>query len=252
MLLNKEKWKETKEAQLLVSDENQWFLHHANEVLSFNTNYKEKLIGSLSQKIEITPRIKTESRDPRRGIKSKKLNDEIRRLLRNSMLDLTYEVNQKDGVYYYTSNEKKQVAGFDFAILNSKKNLYRLHKLCFGKLRYENGQERWLKFLKNNPDLEDYGNNNDFNKPFSEKDIPLILGEIQFGNWALSYRDFFKVLEANVQTSVDCLIYICPTGDLESMLSDGIVTFNKTKKILTEFAKVITVPIWLIGLDIKV
>ena len=77
----------------------------------------------------------------------------------------------------------------------------------------------------------------------------MIVGEIQFGNWALAYRDFFKVLKADVQNSVDCLIYIVPTGNLESMLSDGIVTFDKSKKIIDDFAKVISVPVWLIGVD---
>ena len=98
----------------------------------------------------------------------------------------------------------------------------------------------------------EYANSIDFKKEKKNDDIPLILGEIQFGNWALAYRDFFKVLKANVQTSVDCLIYICPTGQLESMLSDGIVTFDKTKKIIKEFEKVINIPIWLIGIDLNV
>ncbi len=84
----------------------------------------------------------------------------------------------------------------------------------------------------------------------SSNDNPLIVGEIQFGNWALAYRDFFKVLKANVQNSVDCLVYVVPTGNLEAMLSDGIVTFDKTKIILEDFAKVISVPVWIIGLDI--
>jgi hypothetical protein len=34
------------------------------------------------------------------------------------------------------------------------------------------------------------------------------------------------------------------------MLSDGIVTYDKTKKIINDFEKVISVPIWLIGIDI--
>ena len=82
------------------------------------------------------------------------------------------------------------------------------------------------------------------------QNTPLIVGEIQFGNWALAYRDFFKVLKADVKNSVDWLIYIVPTGNLEKMLSDGIVTFDKTKKIMEEFSKVISVPVWLIGIDV--
>ena len=251
-MLDRERWLGTKEAKLLVLDKNQWFHHHAKEILSFNSNYKDRFINALSQKIQIIPRIKTDSKNPVKGIRADDLNKQIRILLRDSLTNLKEEVNQEDGVYYYTTNEKKQVAGFDFALLNSERNLHKLHELCFGKLRYEDGQKRWLKFLENNPDLNEYVNSTNFNKNDIKDDIPLILGEIQFGNWALAYRDFFKVLKANVQTSVDCLIYICPTGELESMLSDGIVTFNKSKKILTEFQKVISVPIWLIGLDIKI
>jgi hypothetical protein len=100
--------------------------------------------------------------------------------------------------------------------------------------------------LKN---IEKKGEN--IEKSNQEYSTPLIVGEIQFGNWALAYRDFFKVLKADVQNSVDCLIYIVPTGNLEKLLSDGIVTFDKTKKIMEEFSKVISVPVWLIGIDVE-
>ena len=130
--------------------------------------------------------------------------------------------------------------------------------MCFGNLQYADGEIRWNKFLKKNPDLKeiaDYlfqleGNGKNITKENEESPTPLIVGEIQFGNWALAYRDFFKVLKADVQNSVDCLIYIVPTGNLEKMLSDGIVTFDKTKKIMEEFSKVISVPVWLIGIDV--
>jgi hypothetical protein len=91
------------------------------------------------------------------------------------------------------------------------------------------------------------------NIPIKKDDFspPLIVGEIQFGNWALAYRDFFKVLKANVQNSIDCLVYIVPTGKLEKSLSDGIVTFDKTLRIIQEFEKIIIVPVWLVGIDIK-
>ena len=171
-MLNKEKWLETKSAQLFVSDKNQWYHNHANEILSFNSNYKKMFIESLSQKIKIIPRIKTESKNPVRGIKADNLNKEIRVLLRKSLSDLKEEVNQENGVYYYTTKEKKQIAGFDFAILNSKKNLHKLHDLCFGKLRYEDGENRWFKFLDNNPDLNEYVNSASFNDYKENDDIP--------------------------------------------------------------------------------
>jgi hypothetical protein len=44
---------------------------------------------------------------------------------------------------------------------------------------------------------------------------------------------------------------VVPTGELEKKLSDGIVTFDKTLRIIQDFEKVINVPVWLVGIDIK-
>jgi len=35
------------------------------------------------------------------------------------------------------------------------------------------------------------------------------------------------------------------------LLSDGIVTYSKTHKIIEDFAKVISVPIWVVGVDVE-
>jgi hypothetical protein len=35
------------------------------------------------------------------------------------------------------------------------------------------------------------------------------------------------------------------------MLSEGIVTYDKSVKILNEFSKVVSVPVWVIGIDLK-
>ena len=58
------------------------------------------------------------------------------------------EVNEKNGVYYFSSNqEKKQIAGFDFALLNSKNNLIKLRNLCYGELKYSDGLKKMEKIL---------------------------------------------------------------------------------------------------------
>ena len=118
--------------------------------------------------------------------------------------------------------------------------------------------KRWKKFLSKNPDLGEFADTlakaeeHGENIPLLDINEPLILGEIQFGNWGLVYRDFFKLLKANVQTSVDCLVYVVCTGELENLLSSSIVTFDKTVSLLKDFSKVINVPIWVVGLDIKI
>ena len=161
------------------------------------------------------------------------------------------------GVFYFSAG-KSSIGGFDFALINHEENLVKLRNICFGELRYENNISRWKNFLVKNPELKDFANkliDNDniginikHNKENNKS--PLIVGEIQFGNWGLAYRDFFKVLKANVQNSIDCLVYVVPTGKLEKKLSNAIVTFDKSIRIIQDFEKVINVPIWLVGLDI--
>lgn len=253
----KEKWLDTKKLQLRIFD--QYFHHHANEILESNFKLKKFFLHALENEIEVITRIKKKTKQDSPGIEAGALNKEIRRLISgDSEIEIMFEVVEKKGVFYPMVGK---IAGFDFAIINNLKNLISLRNICFGELKYHDGSKRWEKYLTDNPDLKKLvelyklenhteGKNIKFDK--SELgDQPLIVGEIQFGNWALVYRDFFKVLKADVQNSVDCLVYIVPTNNLYNYLSDGIVNFNETKKILEEFEKVIPIPIWLIGIDVK-
>ena len=252
-----EKWLSKSEGKLFVSEE--YFHHHAYEIMHTHDNLRNDFKSTLTSKINIETRIKKTKDKKSQGVEAGYLNKEIRRLLsKGPNKELKFEVSETRGVFYFSSI-KNAIGGFDFAIINHRKNLTALRNLCFGELQYHNGIKRWKKFLEKNIELQDLANHiielekngNDIEFHSSTKDSPLIVGEIQFGNWALAYRDFFKVLKANVQNSIDCLVYIVPTDNLESMLSDGIVTFNKTKNILKEFSKVISVPVWLVGLDLK-
>jgi len=253
-----EKWMNVKNIDLCISKE--YFHHHAFEIIENYSDLKDELVNSLNDNIIITPRIKITKGIKTLAIEAKKLNEEIRVLLQNIQdLEIKFEVYEENGVFYFSS-EKSSIGGFDFAILNHYNNILALRNLCFGSLQYADGEVRWNKFLEKNKDLQkiadslkqiDKKGKNIDNNIKDYEPIPLIVGEIQFGNWALAYRDFFKVLKADVQNSIDCLIYIVPTGNLENMLSNGIVTFDKTKKIIDDFSKVISVPVWLIGIDTK-
>jgi hypothetical protein len=256
MNLDINEWMNKKSANLYIAKE--YYHHHAREILNSNILLKEKISSDLSKSISITPRIKRTKNIESAAIKAEDLNIEIRNLLKKDATnDLKFEVVEDRGVFYFSS-EKSSIGGFDFAYINHEKNLYALRNLCFGEVQYHDKLSRWNNFLEKNKDLinllpkinaDEIGKDINYNK--KDSDPPLFVGEIQFGNWALVYRDFFKVLKANVQNSVDCLIYIVPTGNLESMLSDGIVTYDKTVKILEEFAKVISVPVWVIGININ-
>lgn len=246
----------TEKIRLIVAKE--YFHHHSFAILNAYPKLKDSFLKTLSGEVNISLVTRRKGTAERKGIGAIDLNKEIRELLKSIQdPNLKFEVYEENGVFYF-SEEKSSVGGFDFAILNHYNNILTLRNLCFGNLHYADGEKRWEKFLKRNPELveiseklkriEEKGQNISLDK---QSTTPLIVGEIQFGNWALAYRDFFKVLKADVQNSVDCLIYIVPTGDLEKLLSDGIVTYDKTKSIIEEFAKVLTVPIWLIGIDIE-
>lgn len=250
-------WGQINTGKLYVSKEH--YHHHAFEILNTHNVLRDDLVNCLSSDISLTTRIKVTKGINSRGLKAKDLNIELRELLQNKLVnEVKFEVNEEKGVFYFSS-EKSTIGGFDFAILNHTKNINSLRNLCFGELHYHEGEKRWNDFLKKNEDLkkiankleqkENIGINIDYKE--NDTDTPLVVGEIQFGNWALAYRDFFKVLKANVQNSIDCLVYVVPTGDLEVMLSDGIVTYDKSVKILNDFAKVISVPVWVIGIDLK-
>lgn len=257
-MTDKEKkgWLNTKSTNLYISKN--YFHHHAFEIISTHKHLKKDLENCFNSSITISPRIKKAGKKESKGIKAADLNIVIRDLLEKKLkAEIKLEVNEEKGVFYF-SNEKSTIGGFDFAILNHEQNLKSLRNICFGELQYYEGQKKWDKFLAKNPDLvkiaeklKKQGTDGvDLKKGYQNK-TPLLVGEIQFGNWALAYRDFFKVLKANVQNSIDCLLYIVPTGNLESMLSDGIVTYDNSIKIIEEFSKVISVPVWVIGIDVK-
>lgn len=257
--IEKKDWLKESKAILKISKE--YFHHHAFEILNTHRTVKRNLEKSLNSDIGIIPRIKKSGQKNSRAIEATNLNKEIRKLLNKyPNNEIKFEVNEDKGVFYFKA-EKSSIGGFDFAILNQYKNINALRNLCFGEIHFHEGEKKWESFLIKNPELreiskklkqiENIGQNTNIEESISTEITPIIVGEIQFGNWALAYRDFFKVLKANVQNSVDCLIYIVPTGQLEEMLSDGIVTFDNAKKIILDFAKVISVPIWLVGIDFE-
>lgn len=236
---------------LTVSSE--YFHHHADGIIEKYSDLKLQILSALKSSIDLDLTVRTKQRRKSIGIKADSLNAEVRRLLTN-IPDIEFEVDQVDGIYY----KSDKIVGFDFAIIDKKYNIYNLRNLCFGKNRIHIGESKWDSYLAKHPEYARLAN--DLGLPcrnLIDEDIridrtkPVVVGEIQFGNWALAYRDFFKVLKANVFTDVDLLIYIVPDGYLADHLSDGTVNYLNTKEIIKDFKKVITVPTWLIGIDFQ-
>src|SRR5690606_7777783 len=140
-------WLKKTEANLYIKEN--YFHHHAFEIISCNEKIKDFFNNSLCQKISIAPRPKKSGKKEIPGINATDLNKQIRICLnkKNNEVKLNLEVNENNGVFYFSGGEKNAIGGFDFAILNHENNLANLRNLCYGELRYHDAEKRWNKFL---------------------------------------------------------------------------------------------------------
>lgn len=83
-----------------------------------------------------------------------------------------------------------------------------------------------------------------------QKNRYTIVGEIQFGNWALAEHDLLRLMGSAVDGEIDYYIYITATGELEKKLSKGIVTFSKAVDLFKNNKRLFRTPVWVIGIDI--
>lgn len=254
---DEKQWECSTKANLFVS--NEYFFNNSNIILNQDSEFRDKLISNLTGEISINPTIRSKKATKNKvtynkkykGIEINALNSEIRLKLNND-LNLLFELYNDDGVFY-TSNSKK---GFDFANIDKTYNLINLWNLCFGRKSLHNGDSHWNKSLEQNEFLKLASLDFDFSQFNKGEDIKIIknsltiLGELQFGNWGLAYRDLFKVLHADANSGVDLFVYVTAHNNLLSLASDGIVSYEDTIKILNEFSNLIKIPVWVIGLDI--
>lgn len=184
--------------------------------------------------------------------------DSINASIKNSLQEinnLKFEVEYKDGVLF----DSPKTGGFDFALFDDEFNIINFRNYCLGKKAIFQGMEEWVSELEKRTDWKDTANrlelvNTDEYEGIdlqAVKKTPTIIGEVQFGNWALAYYDMFKVLHLDNLADLDLLIYITATGNLNSYLSDGNVNYKKMENIINEYSSILKVPIWLIGLDVK-
>lgn len=244
-------WLSNSSANIFVS--NEYFFNNSNIILGQDPDFSPLFKSYLSSNITIKPTIRKKSTKHYKGIDITELNKSLRVLLSQDQ-QILFEVYNKDGVFY-TSNSK---SGFDFAYLDKTYNLIQLWNLCFGIRGLYNGQEHWNKSLKDNNFIKIEEDSFDFSsfevgndKRFTKSSLT-ILGELQFGNWGLAYRDLFKLLQADINSGVDLFVYVTAHNNLLSYASDNIVSYEDTIKILNEFSNLIKIPIWVIGLDIEV
>jgi hypothetical protein len=188
------------------------------------------------------------------GVNANDLNKVLRECISN-IPEINNETHIENGIFYHDSKK-----GFDFSIYDKDYNLTQLYNYYMGINGVLNGgskiyeknkklklnKEEWkLKIKKLSSEVE-------YNKDIiSEKKKLTVVGELQFGNWALTYRDFFRLINADNNPGIDFYIYITATGKLSNLLSAQTVSYLRVINIISENSSILKTPMWIIGLDIE-
>jgi hypothetical protein len=165
----------------------------------------------------------------------------------------TFETIVEEGVIFDHVSPDSRKEGFDISAFDASANLAQLWSLCFGQRPRRDGPALWRAAKDRLPvltqEIEDMATSGrDFQL---EKKAPTVMGDIQFGNWGLAYRDLMRLLDADAQVDVDLYVYITAAPSLRSYLSDGIVDFRIMTDALAQFPRLIRTPIWVIGLGLE-
>lgn len=158
-------------------------------------------------------------------------------------------------------NSKK---GFDFSLYDEQCNFVRIRNTCIGNPGMYNGEDILINLyskIRTPTDDSVTMKKKDWKKIveniggtpgeniIEQKQSFTIVGEIQFGNWALAEHDLFRLINSSMENSIDYYIYIAPTGTLAQKVSEGVVTYDKITKAVEENCQRFSTPTWIIGLD---
>jgi len=90
----------------------------------------------------------------------------------------------------------------------------------------------------------------DFRKKFTNQDKSISIQiEVEMGNIASSYRNYFKFQLSYAYKLADIAILILPCDSLSKRIDSGVASFEKTVREIPSADLSITVPILVIGLD---
>lgn len=245
-------WGKVGEAEFFIAEEH---FHYNAKVIAESYRQQTSIVrDALSQRLAITPCRRKGKGIPRNGIMAGPLNASLRSALKGpGDSGMRLECVERGG--YFVSGAATQ--GFDFAYIDEAYNTVAYRNVCRGSRHLHDGEAQWKSAKRKRLRIVELDEGHavysieqgvDINQP---RQAPVILGEIQFGNWALLYYDFFKALSALDARVLDLHIYICATGALQGLLSEGIVNFVDARDAMEQRANVLRFPIWLIGLDLR-
>lgn len=227
--------------------------HHARALLDQNPTLIDLLTDCVTGHRDVACTVRKAKRREYLGVTADSLNASLKASFHGTGL-WSFEATVRDQVIFDSRDLGARVEGFDFARYDERSNLVRLWNACFGRRALHDGQQLWERVTANRTDYAPLVRDIlDSGTPGQDLALdpasPTILGEIQFGNWALAYRDLMKLLAARAQLEVDLFVYVVADGNLADMISSGTVNYDKFTAILHEFGDVVTVPTWVVGID---
>lgn len=232
------------------------FYNNGQIVLNSMDDFSNHVHSAFEKELDVTESTRKEKGITRRGIKADSLNSALRKQLKlveyPTGTSLFGETHVENGVFF---NETKE--GFDFSAYDEDYNFSVLRNQYIGDDGKHLGEEKLIALYKKKKEKKSAwtakikASGDLFKSIPEEKKSLTVVGEFQFGNWALVYRDLFRVMAADAAPGVGMYIYITATGTLQNLLSNNTVNYDQVKEILSENEKLIKVPTWLIGLDIE-
>ena len=167
-----------------------------------------------------------------------------------------FEATVADGVIRDAESTATTREGFDLARYDIASNVGRFWSACNGRRPLVGGDKAWRRELARRPAWAAAASAKSAELAVGldatiDPTEPTIFGDVQFGNWALAYRDLMRLLDADIQLDVDLYVYITGDETLSSQLSEGIVTFEYFTAVLAQFANLLKVPIWVVGLGLE-
>lgn len=219
---------------------------------------KESIEEWLNQKYDLKESEHTEKGVSRIGYDAKDINKVLR-----TKMQVVRGIHEETYVEYgcILHSGKK---GFDFSLFDEDYYTVKLRNAFIGNPGMYKGEEALYELnkrvLKSNGKtyserdwknkITDMGGMAGENIP-AQKSRYTMVGEIQFGNWAIVRHDLLRLLNASLNGEIDYYVYITATGKLEEGLSEGIVTYSEVINLFHENKQLVRIPVWVIGLDVK-
>lgn len=205
------------------------FLDNAQDKYLLNKEKVDKLIDVFNG----TFRVGYVKRDRKltHGINAHSINEILREKLK-SIDGIEGETNVVFGSFLPPIQSKGE---FDFSIFDEASNFYNFWNYCYGKTNaIRDGDSTVDYYIRDSATKEKWNLFIETQKPRRYEDdlvmpdnIFNVIGEIQFGNWAMVYKDMFRLVSAiNKRARIDLYVYVVATGNLLKLMSDGVVSLE--------------------------